>query len=59
MKPKRVDCADCDNFRDYYIKKHKCRLGKRVMFRSKSHPDLSDYEAGWPRYCNYFKQKVK
>ena len=56
MKPKRVDCADCDNFRDYYIKKHKCRLGKRVMFRMQGAPD---FNSGWPRYCNNFKQKVK
>ena len=58
MKTKRVDYGDCQNFRfDYQGNKTGCMciLGKRIAFRQKSHPDLADYESGWPRYCNDFK----
>ena len=64
MRPKRVDCADCANFSSkkrfpsgLIFEKHHCVLGKRVMFRMKSYPDLVDFECGWPRYCDDFKLK--
>lgn len=63
MRPKRVDCADCANFRSRkrfpcgsIFNVYNCTLGKRVMFRMKSHPDRSDFYAGWPRYCADFKE---
>ena len=69
MKPKRVDCANCENFEppvfdenwenkfiSKIITRAKCKLGKRVMFRivgSKYQPK----EVGWFRYCQDFKKE--
>lgn len=55
MKPKRVDCCNCQNFDfDKYQEKFFCKLGKRVMFRVPSSPYAIDFL--FPRYCNDFKQ---
>lgn len=56
MKAKRVDCSDCANFIFPIDEKAKCKLGKRVMFRMNGlHPESSNWEVGWFRYCNEFK----
>ena len=66
MKKNRVDCANCTEFKfpEYGIKsieivtKAKCKLGKRVAFRVNGlHPDSSDWECGWFRYCEEFNDK--
>lgn len=69
MKPKRVDCANCQNFEppvfdetesnsfvSKIVKTAKCNIGKRVIFRlvcSKYQPK----EIGWFRYCDEFKKE--
>jgi hypothetical protein len=67
MKKNRVDCANCTEFKfpEYGIKsikivtKAKCKLGKRVVFRVNGlHPDSSDWECGWFRYCDEFNDKI-
>ena len=70
MKPKRVDCANCKNFEkpvfdenwdnlfiSKIVKRAKCKLAKRVMFRTNGHPDLNNYNVGYFRYCDEFKEK--
>ena len=70
MKPKRVDCANCINFIEPVFSKNdenlflskiismaKCKLGKRVMFRTNGHPDRADFESGYFRYCGEFEKK--
>lgn len=70
MKPKRVDCANCINFIEpvfsendenlflsKIISRAKCKLGKRVMFRTNGLPDTQNYEVGYFRYCSQFKAK--
>ena len=55
MRPKRVDCADCKNFKfptlsfcGLILEKESCELGKKVMFRINGlHPDSGDWECGW------------
>ena len=69
MKPKRVNCLDCANFiRPVFdenwdnlfiskiIERAKCKLGKRVMFRTNGLTDTCNYEVGYFRYCDEFKQ---
>jgi len=72
MKPKRVECNNCQNFiePDFKIsfnlikltkdEKAKCKLGKRIMYRK---PDIgfSGYPfdtGGYFRYCDDFKSKT-
>ena len=70
MKPKRVDCLNCANFirpvfdenlDNLFISKieqrAKCKLGKRVMFRTNGLPDTCNYEVGYFRNCDEFKVK--
>ncbi len=65
MRPNRVDCQYCKNFKPVVTKddnligktleKAKCKLGKRVMFRMPT----SDYHwdtGGYYRYCNEYKK---
>jgi hypothetical protein len=65
MKAKRVDCGNCENFEfpcyDNLIEKKektaRCKLGKRVMFRVNGiHPDSSNWDVGYFRYCNDYKE---
>ena len=71
MKKNRVDCANCVEFEfpdwkcSFEIlslkpsEKAKCKLGKRVMFRVNGlHPDSSNWECGWFRYCEEFNDKI-
>jgi hypothetical protein len=62
MKPKRVECDNCQNFIQPKLNGcgmitilAKCKLGKKVMFRHYIiGPDLHYY--GYARYCNEYKQ---
>jgi hypothetical protein len=65
IKPKRVDCYDCEHFEINYEEEIRnkptyfCHLGKRVMFRmpKQSHSIYSD-SGGWFRYCDTFQDKI-
>ena len=66
MKKNRVDCTNCTEFEfpEYDMKsieivtEAKCKLGNRVVFRVNGlHPDSSDWECGWFRYCEDFNDK--
>ena len=66
-KKNRVDCANCMEFifPDFKfsmfkpISPAKCNLGKRVAFRVNGlHPDSSNWECGWFRYCDEFNGKI-
>ena len=70
MKAKRVDCANCENFvfpvyenssePKTKTEKEYCKLGKRVMFRQNGiHPESSNWECGWFRYCEDFKAVIE
>ena len=65
MEKNRVQCEKCDNFVFPVfnnmllapIEKAKCKLGKRVMFRSPKNYDINN-DFGWIRCCNDFKERV-
>ena len=72
MKSKKVDCFFCEYFEppvfdesldnsfiSKIVKPAKCKLGKRVMFRTNGHPDLANYNVGYFRYCSQFFYKTK
>ena len=63
MKTKRNHCENCRYFRHpkfdkniNEVRKAKCKLGKRVMFRKAILPGIND-NPGFIRYCSDFKEQ--
>lgn len=72
MKKNRHDCQQCQNFIEPVFSENdenlflskiismaKCKLGKRVMFRTNGHNSMLNhhFESGWFRYCGEFEKK--
>lgn len=59
MKPKRVDCCNCQRFQvegEPKKFKYSCELGKRVMFRAPVGYWYFNSDFLFPRYCDKFEQ---